>query len=448
MKAVYPEESKCFHRTIYFMRGVDRMTKRKRIKAETFDVVQYFYGKVHEPLIHCMISLAGHVDEAILKQAVDLSFAAIPLLGYCFVDAGRSPYWEERDFTAHDIVRVITAGSDPEAQKQKLLSMVIDPVREPQLKIYILREQDRDILCLIINHMICDGAGFKEYLYLLGGLYTCCLKETGIRPKLEAARRDARQLMTRFSFREKLRIWSCSDYLPASGSQPLFPLQGDAERPFFAAVSMGEEDFASLKTYAKQWGATVNDMIMAAYIRALGRKLGTDHIVVPCPVDLRKYLPADRKYRITNLTSNFICNVQLEPEDSFEQTVRKVAAQMKLQKESVQCLKDVMVLDLLYRLLPFDTFQGLFRRIFTIPVISFTNLGVIDQDLLRFGELEIKDVYLTGAVKYVPYFQIAVSTYNDRCTFSSNLYGTRKDRTVVEQFLSELKEELCLGLSV
>ncbi|GEM_PF-5968854 len=28
-----------------------------------------------------------------------------------------------------------------------------------------------DKMCLIINHMVCDGAGLKEYLYLLADIY-------------------------------------------------------------------------------------------------------------------------------------------------------------------------------------------------------------------------------------------------------------------------------------
>ena len=51
-------------------------------------------------------------------------------------------------------------------------------------------------------------------------------------------------------------------------------------------------------------------------------------------------------------------------------------------------------------------------------------------------------MYLTGAIKQVPYFQIAVSTYEGVCTISSNLYGTENDKKNIEQFLFDMRKEL------
>jgi NRPS condensation-like uncharacterized protein len=416
--------------------------KPKKIKAEAFDVMQYLYSTVHEPLIHCVISLTGHVDEIILKKAVDLSFSVVPLIRCCFRTAGIHPFWEEEEFTALDIVHVITAETDPEVQKQRLLSSIINPACEPQLKIYILREQDKDTLLIIINHMVCDGAGFKEYLYLLCALYTSCMNPTDVEPKLETARRDALQLMTNYSLREKMQVW----FLPNDNStlrqEMMFSLQGDPGNPFFVTVPIGNEDFFHIKDHAKRLGATVNDMILAAYIRVLAKQLRTNHIQIPCPVDLRKYIPAGWKYGISNLTSNFTCNVIIETDEAFETTVFKVNEQIKRQKNGIQWLKGIMMLEFFYHRLPFFMFKKLFQQVFTIPVISFTNLGVIDSNRLRFGILPVNDAYLTGAVKYVPYFQIAVSTYNDCCTLSSNLYGTPEDIITVKKFLVKVKEEL------
>ncbi len=422
------------------------MGKRGKIQAEAFDVMQYFYSTVHEPLIHCMISLAGHVNETIFKKAVDLSFGAIPLLRYCFDTTGRHPYWVEQDFTAQDMVNVVAADSDPEEQRQRLLATTIDPACEPQLKIYILREQDNDTLCMIINHMICDGAGFKEYLYLLCDLYTRCTNQTTIEPKLQAAPRDARLLTADFSFMEKLRNWFSPNDTATPYQQLTFPLQGDPKRPLFVTEQILTKDFLAIKGAAQSLNVTVNDMILAAYIRVLAKKLGTDHIRIPCPVDLRKYIPAGRKFGITNLTSNFICDITIPRDEAFEETVAKVNIQMKRQKAGTGWLKGIMMLEFFYHSLPFRICQKLFHHTFTIPVISFTNLGIIDQNLLHFGTLQIKDAYLTGAVKYVPYFQIAVSTYDNCCTLSSNLYGTPDDKEIVKGFLTQVKEEL-LNLS-
>jgi NRPS condensation-like uncharacterized protein len=54
----------------------------------------------------------------------------------------------------------------------------------------------------------------------------------------------------------------------------------------------------------------------------------------------------------------------------------------------------------------------------------------------------VKEAYLTGAVKYEPYFQVAVSTFDDNCTLSCNMYGTKHDRELLESFLAEMSDEL------
>lgn len=120
----------------------------------------------------------------------------------------------------------------------------------------------------------------------------------------------------------------------------------------------------------------------------------------------------------------------------------QVSKQMKQQKSGNECLKPVMMLEIAMNIIPFHTMSKLFNKVFTIPVVSFTNLGVIDKNLLNFGSEKIKYAYLTGAVKYVPYFQISVSTYDDVCTLSCNLYGTEEDRKSIDEFLTDVKEEL------
>jgi NRPS condensation-like uncharacterized protein len=121
-----------------------------------------------------------------------------------------------------------------------------------------------------------------------------------------------------------------------------------------------------------------------------------------------------------------------------------VSAEMYMQKESISCLKPVMLIAALFNILSFARLRSIFDKTFTIPVVSYTNLGLLDSELLRFGNTEIKDAFLTAAVKYVPYFQITMSSYKEICTLSCNMYGTDKDRkrikSILESFDKELKE--------
>jgi NRPS condensation-like uncharacterized protein len=193
---------------------------------------------------------------------------------------------------------------------------------------------------------------------------------------------------------------------------------------------------------AKRRGVTFNDMVLCAYIRALHRRTGGESVVMPCPVDLRKYLPSGQPHGICNLTSNYICDVPIRDGDPAERTLSQVAAQMNAQKQSLACLKSMISMELAFRTIPFGLMKAAFLKVFVLPLVSFTNLGVIDRDLLAFGGAGVADAYMTGAVKRVPYFQVSISTFGGCCTLGCNLFGSPDDEAEVARFLSEVRDEL------
>ena len=163
---------------------------------------------------------------------------------------------------------------------------------------------------------------------------------------------------------------------------------------------------------------------------------------MPCPVDLRKYLQNGQNHGICNLTSNYICDIDIRDSDSVERTLMQVALQMNMQKESLSCLKSMILMEFAFHAIPFFIMKSVFGKVFAMPVVSFTNLGVIDKDTLLFYGVSVTDAYMTGAVKRAPYFQISISTFDDRCTLNCNMFGTPCDKAVAESFLTEVRKEL------
>lgn len=102
------------------------------------------------------------------------------------------------------------------------------------------------------------------------------------------------------------------------------------------------------------------------------------------------------------------------------------------------------MLETVFHILPFRLLQYIFPKVFTVPVLSYTNLGTINKEKLCFSDIQVKDGYITGAIKFVPYFQIAASTFNDRMTLSCNLYGTPQDWKRISDFLDLIHQELIL----
>lgn len=419
------------------------MKKSGKFRAEAFDIMQYFYRSVHEPLIHCFIHFTGHIDEMILKTAVTQSLGAIPQIGCCFDTSTSRPCWRVHGFTGEDIVKVfVYKNENQKEQAMKLLSSTIDIKKEPQLKIFVVKGQTGDMLSIMINHMICDGAGFKEYLYMLARLYTQLMQDINCNTDLKYHTRSEEQLFQNLDFCEKTKILFSKVNIPKQEKQIGINLEGDKSNPFFVTCLISKEKLKMVKMFARSKGVTLNDIVIAAYIRSLSRKTGNDRIILPCPVDLRKYLPEGKAHGICNLTSNYICDITVNKKDTFYDTMMQVSQLMKKQKENKNHLKPIMLLQFVFHIVPFRILQKSFHKLFTIPIVSYTNLGIIDKESLQFGNTDIMEVFLTGAIKYVPYFQIAISTYDDNCTISCNLHGTSKDKLWIEAFLEKIKKEI------
>jgi len=417
-----------------------------KLKAQPFDCMQYFYSTVQQPLIRCLARFNGHLNESALKQAIELSIGALPLITCCFDE--KAHCWRKHDFTADSIVHPIEAHNEKESAAGKLLLSSIDPTCEPQLKIFLVREKNCDTLCIIINHMVSDGAGFKEYLYLLANLYSECEKGPRYHAKPKPlGKRNLNQLLRNLSFREKLGILFSTTPSHKPDPAMILPIKGDPSNPFVVIHPIGKEPFARIRSFTKSSHASVNDMLLAAYIRVLHRVTGCADITIPCPVDLRKYKKSGQTCGICNLTASYSCHVNMASGEMFGDTLKKISRQMRGQKENDVCLKGPMLYHMMFHVLPFGAVKKLFDKISPVPVISYTNLGITDDEKFRFGDLAVEDTFISTAVKYVPYFQLSVSTYGGCCTLTSSLYGTEKDRKKVEGFLSQIENELNICLT-
>lgn len=412
---------------------------KSKIKAQAFDCMQYFYGAVQEPRIRTFIKFYDHINLTALKKAVMLSVDAVPIIG-CVFDEKRH-CWVKRTFKAADFIH--TADISDENQASDFLLSSIDHTCEPQVKIFLLRGKQKDSLCVIINHMVTDGAGFKEYLYLLCHLYSRCEENPSYRKKQPFIRRDFNQISKNLSIKEKLDI-----LFSKSNSKPnpniTLPLKGGFN-PIIVMAHLEKEQFSALKSFAKVRHVSINDIFLTAYIRLLHNVTGYKKITVPCPVDLRKYKKTNQRCGICNLTGCYLCGIEIKPNESFADTLKKVSSQMRNKKKSNECIKGPMLYNILFHTMPFSIVQRLFGKISPVPVTSYTNLGIIDDINLHFGNQVIEDAYISTAVKKAPYFQLSVSTFKKRCTFTSSMYGTDEDKELINLFLNQIINEIILN---
>jgi len=417
-----------------------------RYPAEMFDQMQFFFQDYNNHQLHGAILFTGRLDRKCLKKAVSLSMDLVPILRSRYVESTWHPFWESIGTDHDDDVVTCVDTNCIEEEIDRFLTGKTDEFRGPQLLVRIAGSPERDALCVVMNHMVCDGVGFKEYLYLLSSLYTNLRRDLDYRPSdAPGGSRSINQIYKHLRLIDRLKLLFMRKHISSHDIGLVFPLSGTGETPFIVTHKLSRSRFQALKEYRRRYGATINDIVVAAYIRALYRVLGAPSdkpFTMPCAMDLRRFLAGGKAEAICNLTGTVICDIGEEIGDGFADTVIKVKQNMDKKKSDFSGLHGLAMLGILNKLIPYAKAKALFKDKFINPMIYVTNIGVIDNSRLVFDDLTVLDAFITGSIKYPPYFQLALTSFDEEITFSINLYGTASDREQAEKFLRILDEEL------
>jgi NRPS condensation-like uncharacterized protein len=412
--------------------------------AEVFDQIQLLFGSngFNDHQLHCVLRFDQRLDGDVLKRAVISSIEAVPILGARYIEGGR-PHWTSLD--PKDFERAFILART----EKELADFVVSRANEslgPQIRVCLLNSMPFS-LALKMNHMVCDAADFKTYLYLLCKIYSGLIAEPGYRPHVITGDRSMRGVLKRFGMGVKLKsLFLQSDENNLTGGIQ-FPLSngGDA-RPFIITRKIDRERTAALKIHGKANRATLNDVVLTAYYRCLFQRLTLcpgAKLQIPVMVDMRRYLrESGNRAALTNLASTVLTQIEYRPNEPFEGTLSRVKAVMDNKKGSNLGLNGFIKLDMIYRILGNRIANHLLRTRLKNPLICMTNVGILDSAQISFGGLRPSDAYLCGSIKNKPYSQLAMSSYNGELTLSVNLSGSAADRDYVLSFLNKIDAEL------
>jgi len=418
--------------------------KRILYRAETLDQFFSFQNNNNDHQIRAVIRLWGQLDQATLRAALFLSLKEIPVLGCKYNEGSIRSTWEQinLDKINTDVVSIVETG-DVETEMDRFLATQIDYHKGPQLIVRIVRCEDSDTLCVIINHMVFDGTAFKQYLLRLGQLYSGLTEKNKMiegkyicpdRSLGHIFRQFKKGQLLDFAFKKRENIYK--------GDIVHFPRDKDGfMRGMFLHVRIEGQEFLDLVQFSKSNNVSINDVILSAYYLALYKVIDIKGVVlqIPCMIDLRRYLPDNNKMLFANLASMF--QTECPEFKSLLPTVMKIHLQMSEKKVEFPGLSGLPLLNFIRRILPHMLFKKVVSRAVKYPQISITNIGIIPSEL-AFGNIPIADIYLLTALKLAPAFQLSFSTYKEAMTFSVALSGTETDRKRVTEFLDIFLKQL------
>jgi len=397
-----------------------RLTGRDKAftKSRCLDFIETDHRDKIYPIVTFRMKYDGQINVARLIEAVRLSSVTVPEILYeynygrgCFVDAG---------FTASDVVQT---GKEQFEQGWKW-----DFSKSTQLKLLVC---DGEFIAGI-SHILCDGEGFLQYLYLLASLYDGAKPDETI-----CNRRDISLLL------DGIKVQPATEQEKHGKNSPTLSLRTDSgtESYFCLSTQISAANMAAIHAKAKSKGATLNDVFLTAYARVLSNLLDAETVLLPCPADLRRFKNNDA-LTVANMTGMYKVAVEIQPSHAFESTLTQVQIEMRLQKERLRCFSGIRLLLLTYKKLPPRLMNWVIKKSYTILPLSYTNIGVIDSRRLSLNGITITDCFLTGAYRYPPDFQLSISTFQNICTLNCTLLGGYERKETGRKILDLVKLEL------
>ncbi len=141
-----------------------------------------------------------------------------------------------------------------------------------------------------------------------------------------------------------------------------------------------------------------------------------------------------------------MCDIIPGKKEKFEDTVKRVHDVMESRKKFFPGLNGLATLYLGSQL-PYSKAKELVKNKLQYPLFALTNIGIIDKNSLVFHNMLVTDAFMIASIKYPPYFQMALSTFNETITFSLNLCDCEWDRELINRYFDLFDKELMDNIS-
>ncbi len=417
----------------------------RKLKAELWDKMHYLFRDFNDRMVHLELHYDFEIDIEKLRTVLICFFEKAPVLHSRFVDNHVSPYWEVMPYNIEQVLTVAHP-ADVQSAIDEFLTQYIPPESDLQMKVAVFYYEGKTALCFVENHMCMDGGDFKYFIREFCKAYTD-YDEKGIPPlNLREGTRAYDSVYSDFSKTQEKMARNLYRNVCAKDKHK-FPLTESKkdDNSFIARRKISADTFMRLKAVGKQQGATINDMLVAAYFYALYELAGygeDESVTISCAIDLRRHLKDDEGQGITNHTAFMQCNIPHRGRDIFETLRYVINSSNKYKKDKFMGLYGLPLLKLGYRILPHAASEEIIKIGYSNPLLAMSNIGVLDHKALALSSNEPFDGFMTGAVKYKPYVLLSATSMRNEITMSMCVRGNEEDKIIVERFFDLFEKSI------
>ena len=417
----------------------------RKLTAELWDKMHYLFRDFNDRMVHVELDYDFVLDVEALKTVIICAFEKVPVLHSKFVDKKLSTYWKVMPYTIEDVLTV-EEPEDLDSAVDSFLTQYIPPESHIQMKFALFIKDGKSTLCMIENHMCMDGGDLKYFLQSFCQNYTEYV-EKGVSPiEYRTGSRAYTDVYSGFSQMESGVARRLFKNINARDDHK-FPLTKNSIRDasFIARKKFSEETLAKLKAKGKEMGATVNEMLLAAYFYSVYELAGyptSDQLMISSAIDLRRHMETVADKGFTNHTAWMQCAIPERGRDIFETVQYVVRSSNRFKKDKFMGLYGLPLLNFGYSILPHAASEEIIKIGYSNPYMAMSNIGIIKGDTLSLCGNEPTDAFMSGAVKYKPFVLLTATTYKNVITLSMCVRGNDKDKEIVNNFFDLMEKNI------
>lgn len=419
----------------------------RKLNAELWDKMHYLFRDFNDRMVHVELRYDFEIDVEALKTVLICFFEKAPVLHSRFVDNHLSTHWEVMPYNIEDVVTV-SYPDDLDSAVDEFLTQYIPPESSLQMKVAVFFKDGTTTICIVENHMCMDGGDLKYFIKALCKNYNSYVNEHKSPIELRTGSRAYEEVYSSFSPTETRMAKNLYKNVCAKDDHT-FPLTHNniSDKSFIARRKIDEERFMKIKAVGKKHGATINDMLVAAYFYSLYELAGYnpyDSVTISCAIDLRRHIKDTEDLGITNHTAFMQCNIPERGRDIFQTLNYVVRSVNKFKNDKFMGLYGLPLLKFGYSILPHTASEEVIKIGYSNPLLAMSNIGILEADKLALSGHEPTDAFMTGAVKYKPYVLLSATSYKNVVTLSMCVRGNEQDEKIVSDFFDLMEKNLAV----
>lgn len=419
----------------------------RKLNAELWDKMHYLFRDFNDRMVHVELEYDFRIDTEALRTVLICFFEKIPVLHSSFHDNHLRPYWIVNNYSIDEVLSVREVKEEDLADEVDIfLTQYIKPEANTQMRVCVFNHGEKSTLCIVENHMCMDGGDFKTFLKSLCQNYNEYIKNGSSPIDIKVGSRSYKSIYQDFQPSDRAAAENLYKNINKSDDHK-FPFTPDSaeDRSFIARKEISAEKFLKIKSEGKKLGATINDMLMAAYFYSVYELADfdkNDSMCISSAIDLRRHIKDSNETGFTNHTAWMQCKIPERGDDIFATLQYSIASANQFKQDKFMGLHGLPLLSLGYKILPHVASEEIIKIGYSNPLFAMSNIGILEVDKLAFDGHEPIRGFMSGAVKYKPFILLSATTVRNNLTLSICCRGNDEDKNIINHFFDLMEKNI------